>query len=288
MRLMTIRTSFFLTVLLTALLWLTSSCGEQPEHFTIDVLNRFTPVKSQGDRPTCWAYAMLAAIETEHIMKGDSVNLSTSWVDRHMERDPLVPKTKRGMGITLIHLIYRYGLVPYDAMPVGDDIPPKYAYMLGVQYTPLEFAHSVCAPNEYTGVASSDNDPFYTNFILNVRDNWERNELLNIPRDSMLALAERAVRQGHGICWEGDISEPGFDWKRGVARLSLLQGRTTDDHCMSIVGLAHDDGGKPFFVMKNSWGTKNAYNGLMYMSYDYFREKTVALFLPTSLINKKP
>jgi len=271
-----------------ALLCLLTGCGEEPEHFSIDVLNRFTPIKSQGDRPTCWVYAMLAAIETEHIMKGDSVNLSTSWVDRHIERDSLVPKTKRGMGITLVRLIYRYGLVPYDAMPVGDDIPPKWAFMLGVQYTPLEFAHSVCAPNEYTSVASSDAHPYYTSFILDVADNWEHNTFYNVPRDSLLALAERAVRQGHGICWEGDISEPGFDWKRGVARLSLLQGRTTDDHCMSIVGLAHDDGGKPFFVMKNSWGTKNAYNGLMYMSYDYFREKTVALFLPTSLINKKP
>ena len=47
-----------------------------PEQFDIETINAYTPVKNQGRAPLCWAYAMLSAIETEHIMRGDSVHLS--------------------------------------------------------------------------------------------------------------------------------------------------------------------------------------------------------------------
>jgi bleomycin hydrolase len=45
-------------------------------HFDNEVVLKTTPVKDQGRSPLCWAYAMLATIETEHLMVGDSVNLS--------------------------------------------------------------------------------------------------------------------------------------------------------------------------------------------------------------------
>ena len=53
---------------------------------------------------------------------------------------------------------------------------------------------------------------------------------------------------------------------------------------MAIVGLAHDEEGEQYFIMKNSWGTKNPYDGLMYLSYGYFLRKTVAVFLNRQLI----
>jgi bleomycin hydrolase len=115
--------------------------------------------------------------------------------------------------------------------------------------------------------------------VLEVPDNWEHNRFLNIPADSLLAHTERAVRQHHGVCWEGDISERGFSFEEGIADLSLINGRTTDDHCMSIVGIAHNQEGKRFFILKNSWGTDNPYGGLMYMSFDYFKAKTIAVYL---------
>ena len=34
-----------------------------------------TPIKDQGSSSLCWAYGMLATIESEHIMKGDSIRL---------------------------------------------------------------------------------------------------------------------------------------------------------------------------------------------------------------------
>jgi len=105
-----------------------------------------TPVKDQGQSQLCWAYAMLATIETEHLLRGDSVNLSARYVGR------MLPKGKeRAMCQTLLNIIRRDGIVGYDVLPddATDEMPtPKWVFMLGARYTPQEFAHSVCAPDE--------------------------------------------------------------------------------------------------------------------------------------------
>lgn len=69
-----------------------------------------TPIKNQGKRQICWVYAMLAAIETEHLRKGDSVNLSAAYIYSMMKHEPNVPDTRRGMGATLLTLSQKYGL----------------------------------------------------------------------------------------------------------------------------------------------------------------------------------
>lgn len=42
--------------------------ADQKKKFTNEVMLRYSPVKDQGISPLCWMYAMLATIETEHIM----------------------------------------------------------------------------------------------------------------------------------------------------------------------------------------------------------------------------
>ena len=256
------------------------ACHSGQHRFTVDVLNGFTPVKDQGKSQTCWIYAMLAAIETEHIMRGDSVHLSAAFVERAMEQEAAAPRSKRGMGLTCINLIQKYGVVPYDAMMTVDEPMPHHAYMFGVEYTVQEFARSVCGPKEYVALGTSKRHAYGETFEPDVPDNWEHNRLLNLAADELLATVERAVRQGHGVCWEGDTSERGYRWKEGVAETTLLSGTTTDDHCMAIVGLARDERDRPYFIMKNSWGTTNRYGGLLFMSFDYFRQKTIAVYLP--------
>ena len=258
---------------------LCAACTHRPEHFSVEVMNGFTPVKNQGRSQTCWAYAMLAAIETEHIMRGDSVHLSVAFVEKMIERETHAPANKRGMGMTALNIIDKYGLVPYDTMPDTSYVPPRKAFMYGVEYSLKEFAHSVCAPGEYVGL-TSNTDHFYGKpFEPLLPDNWEHNRLFNVPADTLLALTERAVRTGHGVCWEGDTSERGFNFVEGYAVLSEWCGSTTDDHCMAIVGIAHDERGNKYFIMKNSWGTRNRYHGLMFMSFDYFKRKTLAIYM---------
>jgi bleomycin hydrolase len=67
---------------------------------------------------------------------------------------------------------------------------------------------------------------------------------------------------------------------------------TTDDHCMHIVGLAHDENNYPYFIVKNSWGSTNTkYNGYLYVSESYFLLKSIAILLnrkavPPEIIKK--
>lgn len=54
---------------------------------------------------------------------------------------------------------------------------------------------------------------------------------------------------------------------------------TTDDHGMLIYGIAKDQNGKPYFMMKNSWGEEGVYKGLWYISEAYAKYKTVNIIL---------
>jgi hypothetical protein len=93
---------------------------------TNDVVLKTTPVKDQGKSSLCWAYAMLATIETEHLMQGDSINLSADYVARMYLREQAIDRlisdkrqkhdiSTRGMMTGLVHLIENYGLTHYDA-----------------------------------------------------------------------------------------------------------------------------------------------------------------------------
>lgn len=231
------------------------SCTQEPKHFTAEVLNRMTPVKDQGDTETCWIFAMLATIETEHLAWGDSVNLSPYYIMKKMEQEPNAPKNKRGEAATLLRLIEKYGIVGYDAMRKIDTPAPKWVFFLGATYTPQEFARSVCKPGEYIQLMCDDSKPYYQETELDVHDNWLHDRYLNVPIDSLLEKTERAVRQHHGVCW------------------------TNKAHGMAIVGIAHDEEGEKYFVMKNSWGTEGPYKGLEYVSFDDFKDQTRSLVM---------
>ena len=207
--------------LLIAVLFYTSCSHREPEHFTHEVLNRMTPVKNQGESQTCWIYAMLAAIETEHLSWGDSVNLSPYYIEKKMEEESQAPESKRGMGKTLINLIQKYGIVGYDAMRKVETPAPRWVFMLGATYTPQEFARSVCAPDEYIALTSNDEEPYNQEVDIDLPDNWMHDRL--------------------------------------------------------IVGIAHDDKGQKYFIMKNSWGTDRPHQGLDYLSFEDFREETLAV-----------
>ena len=64
------------------------------------------------------------------------------------------------------------------------------------------------------------------------------------------------MRRHHGVCWE------------------------SRSHAMAIVGIAHDDQGKKYFVMKNSWGTKRPHRGLDFLSFEDFKRQTLAVEMP--------
>ena len=234
---------------------LAACAGErQPLHPVKEMLNAMTPVKDQGKSQTCWIYAMLAAIETEHIGRGDSVNLSAAWLESHLAEEPQVSKKGRGMGATALALLQKHGVVGFDAMRTTDTPRPKKVYFLGVEYTPQEFARSVCAPGEYICLTSNADSAYGREILVDEPDNWLCQRFLNIPIDTLLSRTVRAVRRGHGVCWE------------------------SRSHAMAIVGLAQDTAThKRYFIMKNSWGKERSDQGLDYMSFGYFLHHTLAV-----------
>ena len=55
--------------------------------------------------------------------------------------------------------------------------------------------------------------------------------------------------------------------------------QTTDDHAMHIVGLAKDQNGREYYMVKNSWGVRNDYQGYLYVSKAFVEFKTTAIML---------
>ena len=102
-------------IVLIGIVFLLCGCVAEEKHYTHEVLNRMTPIKNQGKSQTCWIYAMLAAIETEHLAWGDSVNLSPYYIEKMLEQEPQCPKSKRGEPATLLRLLEKYGICGYDA-----------------------------------------------------------------------------------------------------------------------------------------------------------------------------
>lgn len=194
----------------------------------------------------------------------------------------------------------------------------------GKSYTPGSFARELeLDPEDYVSIGSFTHHPFYVNFILEIPDNWLWSTIGNVPLDELMELLDHALDQGYTVCWDADVGEKSYDWKRGIALMpstqiedlsGLERGRwdelseseqqalfydfsspkkereitqeirqemfdnyqTTDDHLMHITGVARDQRGTKYYLVKNSWGTGNhIYKGYHYVSEAYMRAKTI-------------
>ncbi len=61
---------------------------------------------------------------------------------------------------------------------------------------------------------------------------------------------------------------------------------TTDDHGMQIYGIAKDQNGKEYFMMKNSWGNYGPYEGFWYVSKPYVAYKTMNIIINKNAVPK--
>ena len=61
---------------------------------------------------------------------------------------------------------------------------------------------------------------------------------------------------------------------------------TTDDHGMHIYGLAKDQNGTNYFMVKNSWGETGKYNGIWYASDAFVRYKTLNIVVHKDALPK--
>jgi aminopeptidase C len=61
---------------------------------------------------------------------------------------------------------------------------------------------------------------------------------------------------------------------------------TTDDHGMHIYGVAKDQNGNKYFMVKNSWGEAGKYNGIWYASDAFVRYKTLNIVVHKDALPK--
>ena len=183
---------------------------------------------------------------------------------------------------------------------------PKQFKHDGKSYTPKSFVKTTkLKTDNYISIGSFTHHPFYEEFILEVPDNYSNGSFYNVPLKEMMSIVDYALLAGYSISWDGDVSEKGFSAKNGMALLPEVSGRddlfknpgkelnvtqknrqlnfedysTTDDHLMHVVGMALDQKGTKYYIIKNSWGEISDYKGYLYMSESYFKMKTISVMI---------
>ena len=205
----------------------------------------------------------------------------------------------------------------------------------GKKYTPQSFVKDYLQldPNDYVSLTSYTHHPFYTQFVLEIQDNWRWATSYNLPLDEFMRVMEEGVKNGYTFAWGADVSEDGFSRRTGknkcvatvpdtkaTAGVGSDQSRwtgekagakiaqadaagekvitqemrqegydnwtTTDDHGMQIYGIAKDQNGKEYFMMKNSWGEYGPYKGFWYVSKPYVAYKTMNIVINKNAIPK--
>ena len=183
----------------------------------------------------------------------------------------------------------------------------------GKSYTPNSYAKAMgINANDYINITSFTHHPFYQPFILEIPDNYSNGSFYNLPIEDVQAIVENAIDKGYSVAWDGDVSEKGFDAKKGIAVVPADEERedifirpgkekmitqdyrqeqfetfhTTDDHLMHLTGIAKDNRGTKYFLIKNSWGEISPYKGYLYMSEAYLKLKTVAILVHKDAIPK--
>ena len=95
--------------------------------------------------------------------------------------------------------------------------PENFTYK-GKEYTPKTFAESLgLNPDDYVSLTSYTHHPFYSQFAIEIQDNWRNGLSYNLPIDEFMAVMDNAVKKGYTFAWGSDVSEQGFSFKNGIA-----------------------------------------------------------------------
>ena len=205
----------------------------------------------------------------------------------------------------------------------------------GKTFTPQEYRDYLgINPSDYVNLSSFTHHPFYSQFIIEVPDNWRWDTAYNLPIDELMEVMYNAIDKGYSIAWGSDVSEKGFT-RNGLATMPVEKKKkvagsdqekwvgkaaeenkdekkeeeknvlpeeiiatqemrqegydrklTTDDHGMHIYGIAQDQNGTKYFMVKNSWGETGKYKGTWYASDAFVRYKTMNIVVHKNALPK--
>lgn len=173
--------------------------------------------------------------------------------------------------------------------------------------TPQQFLTSTKLNlDDYVTITSFTNTPYYSNFILNIPDNFANGSFYNLPLDEFIQNIDNSLDKGFTLALDADVTEKTFAKDQGIAvipqndedtnailteikpektisqeyrQAEFENYNTMDDHLMHIVGKVADQKGNRYYKVKNSWGTKSGKTGYIYMSVPYIRLKAISVML---------
>ena len=177
--------------------------------------------------------------------------------------------------------------------------PESFMYE-GKEYTPKSFAESLnINKDDYISITSFMHHPFYEWFVIEAPYKWRPCRSYNIPYEEMMETIDHALQQGYTVAWGGDVSGNGFDRKglakagtpeqvpsQGLRQVTFDNWQSTYDHVMLIFGIAKDQNGCEYYMVKNSWGDAGNYHGIRYMTKTYIAIYTTYIFLNKEALPK--
>ena len=87
----------------------------------------------------------------------------------------------------------------------------------GKKFTPITYEQSLGLNlDDYVSLTSFTHHPFYTQFPIEIPDNWRWSESYNIPLEELMSIFDNAIDKGYCVAWASDVSEKGFT-RKGIA-----------------------------------------------------------------------
>ncbi len=72
-------------------------------------------------------------------------------------------------------------------------------------------------PDNILSLTSFKDHPYYKAFPIAIPDNWLWAPYMNVPLSSMMAIINNALKNDYTVAWSADVSDRGFNWKKGIA-----------------------------------------------------------------------
>lgn len=178
--------------------------------------------------------------------------------------------------------------------------PPVEFIVEGKKYNPESYLKDYLkiVPDDYVEILSYKGKPYWKQVEYEVPDNWWHSaDYYNVPLEDFMKALKRALKAGCSVSIGGDVSEPGFSKETNCATVPdfdipaqyinedarafrFLNGSTTDDHGMQVIGLLENYKGKGFdwYLVKDSGsGSRNKEKNSPAFGYYFFREDYVKL-----------
>ena len=133
--------------------------------------------------------------------------------------------------------------------------PETFVYN-GKTYTPQQYRDEIgLSPanlDEYISLTSFTHHPFYTQFAVEVPDNWRWTPSYNLPIDELMEVMYNAIDKGYTVAWGSDVSENGFD-RQGIGVMPDIQAvEEAGSDQARWVGVSAEDKAKEMAAMREN------------------------------------